>query len=250
VRLKEWMRWVVACVLATSCGALIASELWYHSLLPDDLPAAPAPAGPAWAREVVWMNCGDSGPPRLRRAWPPFLLGTLVPVVAEGLGSPSGTPDNGRACLALLAARLLDHRPPRRILRHHAEQMALVTWVERNWTAEQALDYVAANVWMGDGISGVPAASLSFFGRPVETLTIAEAALLGAVVRNPRPYDPRCHPERARDERDRTLARLHAEGVLTKGAYDAAIATEVVVIGDCSRPDRPQIGHDGVTRSR
>jgi Transglycosylase len=237
--LKRWVRRLAAFALAASLFVGVASELWYRSLLPDDLPAAPPPPVSARAREIVWQDCRTPGPPRLERSWPPFFVGTLAQRTVEGLREPRLERHENRSCLVGQAARLLDRRPPRRTPRYLIDQLALATWVERNWTAEQALDFVAANVWMGEGARGVEVASASLFGRPMEALTIAEAALLVGIVRSPHGNDPRCRPDHARDARDAVLDRLLENAQITPREREEAVATPLTVLGDC--PSRPSV---------
>ena len=168
--------------------------------------------------------------------WPPFFVGTLVQLAVEGWREPQAAREQGPGCVAAMAARLLDHRPPRRTLRNLVDQLALATWAQRNWTAEQALEFVSANVWMGEDVRGVEAASASLFARPTEGLTIAEAALLVGIVRSPHGNDPRCRPDRARDARDAVLDRLLENAQITPREREEAVATPLTVHGDCPSP--------------
>jgi hypothetical protein len=236
-------------VLVVSCLAVLASEIWYRSLLPDDLPTvAPAPVS-ASARDVIWIECGGTGPPRLGHRWPPFLLGTFVQIAAQAMEEPH-LRDESPGCLIHLAARLLDHRPPRRTPRYLADQLALATWVERNWTAEQTLDFVAANVWMGEGRHGIQAASTAFFGRSVDALELPEVAVLVALARAPSANDPRCHPDRALRARDAVLDRLLEVGRISTSERDTAAATPSSVLGKCPPRAQGRMGHDGALPGR
>ncbi len=70
-------------------------------------------------------------------------------------------------------------------------------------------------------ISGVGDASLFFFGVPVGDLDLARSALLAGMIRNPGRYNPRRHPDRARERRDLVLQIMHGQGVID----DAELAT-------------------------
>ena len=60
------------------------------------------------------------------------------------------------------------------------------------------------------GVYGVGAASRLYFGKEVERLTLAEAALLAGMIRSPRAYNPQTDPDRARTARDRVIRRMLA----------------------------------------
>lgn len=228
MRLKEWARWVVGCVLAAACGVLIASELCYHSLLPDGLPRdPPTPAAPFFAPDALWLDsCGGRGAPELPRSWPfPVLL-------------LAGEPDE--VCLATFAQRMLDPaRRPRRALHRIPREVALATWIARHWTALETLQFVADNVWMGEGRHGLDAGAKFFFARPTAELTLAETAMLVALVRSPTGLDPRCHPGRARDARDAVLGRLFDAGRITAIQRAEAAAAPLGTFAGCPHRTHP-----------
>jgi len=66
---------------------------------------------------------------------------------------------------------------------------ALITWrMERTLSKRRILElYLNVAEW-GEGIYGVEAASLSYFGKPSTLVTAEEAARLAAVLPNPRRY--------------------------------------------------------------
>ena len=57
-------------------------------------------------------------------------------------------------------------------------------------------------------IHGFGLASQFYFGKPLAELDLSEVALLVAIVRGPSYYDPRRHPDRARERRDLVLKVL------------------------------------------
>src|SRR6266567_3180516 len=71
-------------------------------------------------------------------------------------------------------------------------------------------------------IDGVGLASLYYFGKTVEHLTLAESALLVAMVKGPAVYDPYRHPERALERRNVVLRETKERGYATMEQYAAA----------------------------
>jgi len=63
-------------------------------------------------------------------------------------------------------------------------------------------------------IHGFGLASRFYFGRPLDEIALAEQALLVALVKGPSRYDPREHPERARQRRNTVLSVMVDNGYL------------------------------------
>ena len=72
-------------------------------------------------------------------------------------------------------------------------------------------------------IHGFGLASEFYFGKPLAELDLSEIALLVAIVRGPSYYDPRRHPERARERRDLVLKVMSEQKIVkAEEAYAAA----------------------------
>ncbi|HSS64179.1 MAG TPA: penicillin-binding transpeptidase domain-containing protein, partial [Gammaproteobacteria bacterium] len=65
-------------------------------------------------------------------------------------------------------------------------------------------------------VHGFGLASHFFFGRRLQELELAEMALLVGLVRGPSYYNPRGHPQRARQRRDLALDMMAEQGVVSK----------------------------------
>lgn len=62
--------------------------------------------------------------------------------------------------------------------------------IEKIWGKKRILEVYANIVEMGDGIYGVEAASRKYFNKSARDLTAGEAALIAAVLPNPRRWSP------------------------------------------------------------
>ena len=62
--------------------------------------------------------------------------------------------------------------------------------VELIWTKERILEVYLNVIEMGDGIYGIEAAAQTFFKKPAAKLTRGQAALIAAVLPNPRRWNP------------------------------------------------------------
>jgi penicillin-binding protein 1A len=94
--------------------------------------------------------------------------------------------------------------------------------VERLYTKDQILEFWANSVFFGSNAYGIRAASLEYFGKELDELTISEAALLPIPIRNPTFYHPRHNAQNAVAARNRTIDRMVANGYILRVDGNAA----------------------------
>jgi 1A family penicillin-binding protein len=94
-------------------------------------------------------------------------------------------------------------------------ELRLAPRIEKALTKDQILELYLNLIYLGDATYGVEAASRHYFGKSVNRLSLAEAALLAGLPRAPSVYDPRDHPERAKQRRDLVLALMAREGFIS-----------------------------------
>lgn len=93
----------------------------------------------------------------------------------------------------------------------------LTVIIEALWSKERILEIYLNVVEWGDGVYGAESASLSEFGRHAAQLTPREAALLAAVLPNPREWHAN-RPTAYIDERAATiLARMPEVAIPGRG---------------------------------
>ena len=107
-------------------------------------------------------------------------------------------------------------------LRRKVCEVQLARVIEEHYSKRAILEHYLNQVYMGDGLYGVEEASRGYFGKPVKDASLAEAALLVGLVKNPEGYNPRKQPRRAIQRRAVVLDVMAREGVIT--AADAARA--------------------------
>jgi penicillin-binding protein 1A len=94
--------------------------------------------------------------------------------------------------------------------------------VERLYTKDQILEFYANSVFFGSNAYGIQAASLEYFGKELDELSISEAAMLPVPIRNPTFYHPRQNGQNAFSARNRTIDRMALNGyILPSEAADA-----------------------------
>lgn len=133
---------------------------------------------------------------------------------------------SGASTLTMQTARLVEGRPERTFARKLLES-ARALQIERRLSKDEILSLYLALAPYGGNLEGVRAASLAYFGREPDRLTIGQAALLVALPQSPEWRRPDRHPEAARKARDRVLDRMVGLGVLTADEAAAGKAEDV-----------------------
>jgi penicillin-binding protein 1B len=100
--------------------------------------------------------------------------------------------------------------------------------IEARYDKRTILETYLNQVYLGQrgaqAIHGVAAASEFWFGRDLRDLSTEQIALLIGIIRGPSYYDPRRHPQRARERRDFVLDKMRETGLLDAAAHQAAVA--------------------------
>jgi monofunctional biosynthetic peptidoglycan transglycosylase len=110
----------------------------------------------------------------------------------------------GASTISMQTAKNVFLWPGRDFVRKGLEAY-LTFWIERIWSKRRIMEvYLNIAEW-GDGLYGIGAASRAYFGKPASALTEHEAALLAAVLPNPREWSP-LRPTAFIDERARVIA--------------------------------------------
>ena len=105
--------------------------------------------------------------------------------------------------------------------------------IEARYDKDVILEAYLNQVYLGQrgaqAIHGVAAGAEFWFGRDLADLSPEQIALMVGIVRGPSYYDPRRHPERARERRDFALGEMHETGLLDDAGYKAALAAPLGV---------------------
>ncbi len=105
----------------------------------------------------------------------------------------------------------------------------LAVQIERLFSKEEILERYLNQIYFGHGVYGVQSAAKFFFGKPVDSLTVAEAALLAAIPKNPSLYSPLRHYDRAIQRQRLILRMMYRNGFLTKAQYEEALQQPIVI---------------------
>lgn len=116
-----------------------------------------------------------------------------------------------------------------RSLSRKFKEMALAIQIEKTYSKSQILEMYFNQIYFGEGAYGVEAAAKTYFGKPVQELTLSESALLSGLPANPTLYSPRRRPQAARARRAKVLRNMLATRAITQVEFDRAIGSPLGV---------------------
>jgi penicillin-binding protein 1A len=102
------------------------------------------------------------------------------------------------------------------------QEALLAIEIERYYTKNEILERYLNIIYLGAGAYGVDAAAHAYFGRSVDALTLAQAAMLAGVVAAPSVYSPFSNLTLARDRQRHVLDRMVDSSYITAAEANAA----------------------------
>jgi 1A family penicillin-binding protein len=118
---------------------------------------------------------------------------------------------------------------PDKTFRRKLTEIFVAARLERQFSKDEILGMYLNKVYLGDGLYGVEAASLGYFGKHATEISLAQAALLAGLVKAPSSYAPTVSVERATARRNLVLQAMRDEKMIDRAAYDAAMQEPVVL---------------------
>ncbi|MEZ4366870.1 MAG: PBP1A family penicillin-binding protein [Kofleriaceae bacterium] len=110
------------------------------------------------------------------------------------------------------------------------KELVLAVRLERELSKAEILSIYLNHVYLGAGAYGVGAAAEAYFGKDVENLTIAEAALLAGVVAAPSKYAPTTNIAAARVRQREVLRRMNEDGYISLEELASARAEGIALV--------------------
>jgi len=101
--------------------------------------------------------------------------------------------------------------------------------MERALSKDRILELYLNEIYLGGGSYGVAAASLRYFDKSLDELSLEEAAFLAALPKAPNNYNPERNPEAAKARRDWVLDRMVEAGFASASDGEAAKARPIVL---------------------
>ena len=104
---------------------------------------------------------------------------------------------------------------PERSFKRKVQELLLAFWLEAHFSKQDILALYLNRVYFGSGAYGVQAAAETYFNRPVQNLTRAEAAMLAGLLKAPSRYAPTRDPAAAAQRARIVIAAMKDAGFIS-----------------------------------
>ncbi|WP_066739397.1 transglycosylase domain-containing protein [Cupriavidus sp. D384] len=102
-------------------------------------------------------------------------------------------------------------------------EILLAYRIENALSKDEILELYLNKIYLGQGAYGFSEAADTYFGKPVDRLSLAECAMLAGLPKAPSANNPVVNPRRARQRQTYILLRMMELGRITRAQYDAAL---------------------------
>src|SRR6516162_9541322 len=99
-------------------------------------------------------------------------------------------------------------------LERKIKEVLPATRIEAALTKDRILELYLNEIYLGEGAYGVAAAGLTYFDKPLDELTLGEAAFLAGLPKAPNHYNPKRVPQVAQVRRDWVIDRMVEDGLV------------------------------------
>ena len=107
------------------------------------------------------------------------------------------------------------------------QEQYLALEITKKLSKEEILLRYMNTINLGQNTLGVQSASLRYFNKDVQDLTLSECAVIAAITQNPSKWNPISHPENNVERRNKVLKNMLEQGYITQTEYDEAMADDV-----------------------
>jgi penicillin-binding protein 1A len=135
-------------------------------------------------------------------------------VVRAGLANVGRSKSQGASTITMQVARNVYLSAEKSYMRKIYE-ILLTFKLEHLLTKDQILEIYMNQIFLGHRAYGFAAASEAYFGKPLQKITIAEAAMLAGLPKAPSAYNPISNPQRARSRQLYIIERMEENKFIT-----------------------------------
>lgn len=134
----------------------------------------------------------------------------------------TGTKSQGGSTITMQVARNFFLTRKKTFLRKFNE-ILLAIKIDRELSKEKILELYLNKIYLGSRAYGVGAAAEIYYGKPLNTLNLAQLAMIAGLPQAPSTQNPIVNPKAAKKRRDHVLERLLEEQFITQKDFDEAI---------------------------
>lgn len=116
-----------------------------------------------------------------------------------------------------------------RTITRKIKDVLLALKMEKNLSKEDIMYLYLNQIYLGQSSYGVGVAAETYFRKPVEKITVAEAAMLAGLPQAPSRYSPVSNPKRAKERQRYVLRQMAEKGFIDEATAEAASKESVKV---------------------
>ena len=124
-----------------------------------------------------------------------------------------------------------------RTISRKIKEIFLAQELTKMYSKEDIMEFYVNSCCFANAIYGIQDASLKYFGKTVDQLSLSQIAYLCAIPNWPEYYNPWKNPENAIDRRDKILHDMVKCGYITQSQCDKAIAEEIKIYESEEEPE-------------
>lgn len=147
-------------------------------------------------------------------------------VIRAGLANIGESRSQGASTITMQVARNFYLSTEKTLIRKIYE-ILLALKIEAALPKPKILEVYLNHIFLGHRAYGFAAASEVYFGKPLDKISIAEAAMLAGLPKAPSAYNPIANPRRARIRQQYIIDRMLENGFITAEQHQAAKAEQL-----------------------
>ncbi|WP_369641634.1 penicillin-binding protein 1A [Acidovorax sp. A79] len=135
-------------------------------------------------------------------------------VVRAGLANLGRVKSQGASTITMQVARNV-YLSSEKTFTRKIYEILLTFKLEHLLSKDQILEIYMNQIYLGNRAYGFAAASEAYFGKPLKSVSVAEAAMLAGLPKAPSAYNPISNPKRARSRQLYIIERMEENGFIT-----------------------------------
>ncbi|MEH7276446.1 transglycosylase domain-containing protein [Neobacillus vireti] len=118
---------------------------------------------------------------------------------------------------------------PEQTYKRKAEELFLAVKIEKVYKKDEILQMYLNQVYFGSGAWGIGNASKRYFNKPIQEVTVSEAALLAGLLQSPNYLDPTKNYDAAIKRRNVVLGKMKELSMINEEQYNASINEKIKI---------------------
>ncbi len=149
-------------------------------------------------------------------------------VLRAGLANLGRVKSQGASTITMQVARNV-YLSSEKTFTRKIYEILLTFKLEHLLSKDQILEIYMNQIFLGNRAYGFAAASEAYFGKPLKSVSIAEAAMLAGLPKAPSAYNPISNPKRARARQQYIIERMEENGFITAQQAEQAKKEELKI---------------------